>query len=58
MLGDRNSNSSGRDLANAASDFRVRYGAMQSADRSGKTKVAFGEPRTVFTPEKGMRFDV
>lgn len=57
MLADCNSNSSGRDLAEAAGDAKVKYGAVGAGHKSEQTKLCFGNPEDVECPENGMRFD-
>ena len=58
MLAEFNSNSSGRDLANAVGEKHVQYGAS-FADPMGQTvQLAFANPALVTPPRKGSRFDV
>ena len=58
MLAECNSNSSGRDLAEAAGAAKVRYGAIRTDQKSDKTKLCFGDPEDIVPPENGMRFDI
>ena len=54
MLADYNSNSSGRDLANAVGDIHVQYGAT-TINRG--QMLGFANPAAVTAPENGSRFD-
>ena len=58
MLADYNSNSSGRDLANAVGERPVRYGATPADAMGQNIKLAFADPASVTPPSKGSRFDV
>ena len=58
LLADYNSNSSGRDLANASEDVETRYGSVSPGEEGEKRQLAFGQPEMVENPERGARFDV
>lgn len=64
LLSDCNSNSSGRDIAKAAGNVEVQYGATNGSMRHGKdtdsvvTRLAFGEQGFVNPPKKDTHFEV
>lgn len=57
MLSDCNSNTTGRDIANAVGKTEVKYGVIATDTSGEKTKMGFGDPTTVSLPWKGMRVD-
>lgn len=57
MLAECNSNSSGRELAEAVGSVRVRYGVVSDHAVNGTAKLAIASADLVAAPKAGMRFD-
>lgn len=57
MLAECNSNSSGRELAEAVGSVRVRYGVVSNDAVNGKAKLAVASVDLASPPKAGMRFD-
>ena len=55
MLADSNSNSSGADIANAASKVRIRYGETTD-ERNDRQILAFAAQASVRIPRDGAQY--
>ena len=58
MLEDCSSNSTGQDLALVVGDYDVKYGGMTASPGDAKTKLAFGESKSVKSLGKHPHFDL
>lgn len=58
MLADVTSNSSGRDVADACHDHRIKYGAVLVNGSQTRIKLAFTDTDRAEYPKIGTYFDV